>query len=101
MKTNKILAAVLAATAVGASAAYRPDAPACTLGGVKVPTFKQESVPTAEWSRLHAALRPSGAAERWTEIPWQTDLAAARKAAAEQDKPLLMWIMDGHPLGCT
>ena len=49
----------------------------------------------------HSALIPKKENERWTEIPWESDLAAARKKAAAENKPLLMWVMDGHPLGCT
>jgi hypothetical protein len=37
----------------------------------------------------------------WRTIPWQTDLLAAQKLATEQEKPLFVWAMDGHPLGCT
>lgn len=39
--------------------------------------------------------------EPWRTIPWQTDLLAAQRLALEQDKPLFIWAMDGHPLGCT
>ena len=71
------------------------------LGGVPVPGFAVRSLPDATFRQLHAAVAPRGAGERWAEIPWETDLAAARKRAAREKKPLLMWIMDGHPLGCT
>ena len=40
-------------------------------------------------------------AEKWTEIPWGTDITAARSKAAREGKPLFLWIMDGHPLGCV
>lgn len=69
------------------------------LGGVEVPTSTVKSLPAETFQKLHAALKPKG--ERWMEIPWQTDLLAARQKAAREKKPLLMWIMDGHPLGCT
>lgn len=39
--------------------------------------------------------------EPWRTIPWQTDLLEAQKIAVEQQKPLFVWAMDGHPLGCT
>ncbi|MCI0652310.1 MAG: hypothetical protein L0Z55_10550 [Planctomycetes bacterium] len=38
---------------------------------------------------------------RWLEIPWRTDLLAARAEAAFARKPLFLWVMNGHPLGCT
>ncbi len=37
----------------------------------------------------------------WRKIPWQTDLLAAQKLAVEQARPIFIWAMDGHPLGCT
>ncbi|MCR9199635.1 MAG: hypothetical protein NXI04_13385 [Planctomycetaceae bacterium] len=50
--------------------------------------------------KLHAELQP-GDGELWRSIPWQTSLLAAQSMAAEQKKPLFIWAMDGHPLGCT
>lgn len=37
----------------------------------------------------------------WRKIPWQTDLLAAQRLSVEQGKPIFIWAMDGHPLGCT
>ena len=39
--------------------------------------------------------------EKWLSIPWRTNLSEARMHAQAQGKPLLMWIMNGHPMGCT
>jgi hypothetical protein len=93
------MAAVALATAVpasgaGADAAFR-------LNGIPVPGFAVTSLAPETFRALHAAVAPRGQGERWTAIPWQTDLEAARRQAAQDGKPLLMWIMDGHPLGCT
>ena len=40
-------------------------------------------------------------AAAWRTIDWQTDLIIAQQQAVEQQKPLFIWAMDGHPLGCT
>ena len=37
----------------------------------------------------------------WEEIPWLTTFKDGILAAAAADKPLLLWTMNGHPLGCT
>jgi len=37
----------------------------------------------------------------WRTVPWKTDLLDAQKLAVEQHKPIFVWAMDGHPLGCT
>lgn len=52
-----------------------------------------------EFEKLHKELQPPKD-EAWLSIPWKTNLLEARDAAAEQKKPILLWSMDGHPLGC-
>jgi hypothetical protein len=37
----------------------------------------------------------------WRTIPWKTALLDAQQTAARQGKPIFIWAMDGHPLGCT
>jgi hypothetical protein len=54
-----------------------------------------------ELEKLHALILPAPAEERWLEVPWLTDVEEARRLALERDKPLFLWEMDGHPLGCT
>lgn len=46
-------------------------------------------------------IRPSADELRWEAIPWQASFAAGLRAASEQGRPLLLWAMNGHPLGCT
>ena len=74
-------------------------AAAGVAAGFAAPSFQAEKLSPQEFARLHGSARP--AAEKWTEIPWETDLTQARERAAKESKPLLMWVMDGHPLGCT
>ena len=51
--------------------------------------------------RLHTLIKPKAAEENWVQIPWMTSLWEARQRAAAEGKPILLWEMDGHPLGCT
>jgi hypothetical protein len=60
-----------------------------------------EPIPSAKFSALHALIKPQGGEDQWAKIPWQTDLWEARRQAAREGKPILLWEMDGHPLGCT
>ena len=46
-------------------------------------------------------ITPSKVESRWLEIDWKTDLWEARKEAARTGKPIYLWEMDGHPLGCV
>jgi len=48
---------------------------------------------------LHKELQPGD--EPWRTIPWNIDLLAAQRTAAAEHKPIFIWAMDGHPLGCT
>ena len=52
-----------------------------------------------EFQTLHTSIQPDE--EAWTTIPWQTSLLPAQKLAVEEGKPIFIWAMDGHPLGCT
>ena len=54
----------------------------------------------AEFERLHKLLTPAEDAA-WRTIPWTIELLDAQAVAAEKRKPIFIWAMDGHPLGCT
>lgn len=60
-----------------------------------------EPIAPGDFQRLHDLIRPHGGEARWTEIPWLASLWEARKEAAAAGKPILLWEMDGNPLGCT
>ncbi|MSR46215.1 MAG: hypothetical protein EXS13_03975 [Planctomycetes bacterium] len=53
-----------------------------------------------EVAKLHRALIPKRD-EPWQTIPWQVDLLAAREEAIRTKRPLFLWAMNGHPLGCV
>ena len=53
-----------------------------------------------EYASALAAIRPAAGEDRYTQIPWLTSLWEARQKAAREGKPILLWEMDGHPLGC-
>lgn len=54
-----------------------------------------------QFGRLHALIRPGRDEDQWAKIPWSINLWEARQRAAAEGKPLLLWEMDGHPLGCV
>tara|TARA_Y100001970_G_C13928358_1_gene696956 strand:+ start:56 stop:301 length:246 start_codon:yes stop_codon:yes gene_type:complete len=37
----------------------------------------------------------------WTRIPWRTSFQQGLIESIEKQKPMLLWAMNGHPLGCT
>lgn len=99
MLQNRVSTALLAAGLLTLASAASRSGSAAELNGATVPSFEAASLPAEQWSKLHAGTLPP--AEKWTEIPWETDITAARQRAAREGKPLFLWIMDGHPLGCT
>lgn len=48
-----------------------------------------------------ADILPTKDEEKWLSIPWRTDIPTARREAQRENKPIFMWIMNGHPMGCT
>lgn len=65
-----------------------------------VPGGSDEGVPVLELHALHDRLCRSDP-EAWEKVPFRTDLLEAREEAARTGRPLFLWSMNGHPLGCT
>jgi hypothetical protein len=62
-------------------------------------TASSAELSDAEFKRLHAELQPNNSP--WLTIPWKISVLNAQQSAAKEDKPIFIWAMDGHPLGCT
>jgi hypothetical protein len=60
-----------------------------------------EKLTPASFAYLHALISPHPGEEKWLQINWLTNLTEARRQAEAQNKPILLWEMDGNPLGCT
>lgn len=37
----------------------------------------------------------------WEQLPWYVSYYEGLEKAGAEGKPLLLWVMNGHPLGCT
>lgn len=48
-----------------------------------------------------AKIRPSAEEARFQELDWAPTFLDGVRRAGEEQKPLLFWAMNGHPLGCT
>ena len=46
-------------------------------------------------------IKPTKEELAWTQIPWRTNFYDGLIDADKFNKPLLLWVMNGHPLGCT
>jgi hypothetical protein len=58
------------------------------------------SLDPLEFRKLHRELTGEPV-EKWQTIPWKVDLLLARRQALAEGRPLFVWSMNGHPLGCT
>lgn len=54
----------------------------------------------SDFETLHESLKPDST-ESWRQIPWRISLLEGQRVAAAEGKPIFIWAMDGHPLGCT
>lgn len=65
-----------------------------------LPCQAQEPAPI-DWQTCRAHVLPDADALEWRAIPWLAELRAGVAAGTAQRKPVLLWAMNGHPLGCT
>jgi len=82
---------VIAALAAAALVCCPSTAGAADAGTLDEKRFQQ----------LHALIKPHDEEARWATVDWMaaTDIWAARKKAAEADRPVFIWYMAGEPLG--
>jgi hypothetical protein len=60
-----------------------------------------EPITPEQFKQLQTVIKPASTEDKWAQIPWMTDLWEARRRAATEGKPILVWEMDGHPLACV
>ncbi len=63
--------------------------------------LRAQPVPADQVDKLHKLIAPGPNDSQWMQVPWMpsTNIYAARKKAAQEGKPLLLWHMAGEPLG--
>lgn len=52
-------------------------------------------------AQLRTLVLPDASELRWEEIPWVPRFHEGLELAGAEGKPVLLWVMNGHPLGCT
>jgi hypothetical protein len=58
------------------------------------------AIPTEQFVKLHTLIKPQPGELRFHEIPWLIDVWEARKKAAAEGKPILVWSgAGGAPIG--
>jgi len=46
-------------------------------------------------------IKPTKKELAWAQIPWRSTFYDGLIDSDHEQKPLLLWVMNGHPLGCT
>ncbi|MEM7244711.1 MAG: hypothetical protein AAF533_05175 [Acidobacteriota bacterium] len=91
LSTSSLLTGLALAALTGAATSTQPQP-----GDVVFPSPTPATV--AAW-RDHVL--PPAEELAWESIPWVPTFFDGMREAGKQDKPLLFWAMNGHPLGCT
>src|SRR5262245_29523223 len=101
----KRLFAVALSAAVGVPAllAQQPDAPGSKEPVAKAARGAKLDLTPESFPRIHALVRPQEHEWRHLKVQWLTDVVAARKRAAAEDKPIVICYTGGagynEPLG--
>ena len=70
--------------------------------GVHQTAAQPTKKPSADtFEKLHQLMAPGPNDSQWMQVTWMpsSNIYAARKKAAEEGKPVLLWYMAGEPLG--
>lgn len=59
------------------------------------------SLDLAKLATYRALVLPKDSERAWEQIEWQISYEDGLRASSKEQKPLLLWVMNGHPLGCT
>ena len=103
-----LLAAAIGVAVTSAPSTAAPPAPQVTSKGGERPTDKvvrssKIDLTPKTFPRLHALVRPQEHEWRHLKVHWLTDVVAARKRAAAQNKPIIICYTGGagynEPLG--
>lgn len=70
------------------------------LGTTLAQADEPQGLTKLQYQQTLDEVRPGVFEDAYALIPWQTSLWEARELAAKEGKPILLWEMDGHPLGC-
>jgi hypothetical protein len=55
----------------------------------------------AEIQKYRAQIVPPASQARYEELGWRSTLWSGVLQAQREDRPILLWAMNGHPLACT
>lgn len=81
---------------------------ACHLGGLRNSASAQDARITTKSSLSDVNfdfwrnyIKASDTELQWQKLPWKMSFHEGLKEGVKLNKPILLWAMNGHPLGCT
>lgn len=57
--------------------------------------------PSAEYAKWRDHVLPNPSEQSYRKIPWRASVLQGIVEAQKQDRPVMIVLMNGHPLGCT
>lgn len=69
--------------------------------GLSTAPAKAQELTAEACAQVRDTVLPSVTDDQWRAIPWRDTLREAVLEADAQNRPVLLWAMNGHPLGCT
>ena len=97
---SRALGAALAACVSVASVSVAEVA-AQTESSRPVAASAQTPSARADFEKWLGFILPAPDELSWRKIPWRHEFGIALLLAKQQNRPVLLWAMNGHPLGCT
>jgi hypothetical protein len=96
LSKNKLATVLLALLGIATMRSMAPD----NVQAGPTPLTQPEKIPADQFVKLLALIKPQPGELRFQEIPWLIDVWEARKKAAAEGKPILVWSgAGGSPLG--
>lgn len=90
-------------TSIGCAAVSPPQA-AVSETPAATAARSLDAVPSIEpgdFTRLTAMIKPRPGEAPFEQIPWLATVWEGRIQAASRGKPMVAFLMSGHPMGCT
>lgn len=72
-----------------------------TLTQSSTPSAPAEILTSTTYSQIKSHVLPKPQEIQFQEVPWRATLWEAIVEGQRQNRPILLWAMNGHPLGCT
>ena len=83
------------------AAVLQQGAPAQPMEGEPPAVVDRPELRLADLGGWREHLLPDAADLRFAQVAWAPTFMDGVQQASELQRPLLLWLMNGHPLGCT